>query len=98
MEIRRLRRFMPVITHCGITAAARAELIVESALSTSVRDLERELGADLFERTGRRVVLTESGRALLPSARTVLVGTDAARDAVAAVSAPAGCGSARSRR
>lgn len=42
--------------------------------------------ADLFERTGRRVVLTEAGRALLPSARTVLAGTDAARDAVAAVS------------
>ncbi|MFG3139514.1 LysR family transcriptional regulator [Streptomyces sp. NPDC048211] len=86
MEIRQLRHFMAVITHGSFTAAARAELIVQSALSTSVRNLERELGADLFERTGRRVVLTEAGRALLPSARTVLAGTDAARDAVAAVS------------
>ncbi|WP_406098435.1 LysR family transcriptional regulator [Streptomyces sp. NBC_01013] len=86
MEIRRLRHFMAVITHGSFTAAARAELIVQSALSTSVRNLERELGADLFERTGRRVVLTEAGRALLPSARTVPAGTDAARDAVAAVS------------
>lgn len=77
---------MAVITHGSFTAAARAELIVQSALSTSVRNLERELGADLFERTGRRVVLTEAGRALIPSARTVLAGTDAARDAVAAVS------------
>ncbi|TWG02107.1 DNA-binding transcriptional LysR family regulator [Streptomyces brevispora] len=75
-----------VITHGSFTAAARAELIVQSA-STSVRKRERELGADLFDRTGRRVVLTEAGRALLPSARTVLAGTDAARDAVAAVSA-----------
>ncbi|WP_330238168.1 LysR family transcriptional regulator [Streptomyces sp. NBC_00525] len=86
MEIRQLRHFMAVITHGSFTAAARAELIVQSALSTSVRNLERELGAELFERTGRRVVLTEAGRALLPAARTVLAGTDAARDAVAAVS------------
>ncbi|MFD5190976.1 LysR family transcriptional regulator [Streptomyces sp. NPDC058357] len=54
----------------GFTAAARAELIVRSALSTSVRNLERELGAELFDRTGRRVVLTGAGRALLPSARS----------------------------
>ncbi|MFC8534095.1 LysR family transcriptional regulator [Streptomyces sp. NPDC057249] len=86
MEIRQLRHFMAVITHGSFTAAARAELIVQSALSTSVRNLERELGAELFDRTGRRVVLTEAGRALLPAARTVLAGTDAARDAVAAVS------------
>ncbi|MCX0243014.1 LysR family transcriptional regulator [Streptomyces drozdowiczii] len=86
MEIRQLRHFMAVVTHGSFTAAARAELIVQSALSTSVRNLERELGAELFDRTGRRVVLTEAGRALLPAARTVLAGTDAARDAVAAVS------------
>lgn len=86
MEIRQLRHFMAVVTHGSFTAAARAELIVQSALSTSVRNLERELGAELFDRTGRQVVLTEAGRALLPAARTVLAGTDAARDAVASVS------------
>ncbi|WP_329023838.1 LysR family transcriptional regulator [Streptomyces sp. NBC_01423] len=86
METRQLRHFMAVVTHGSFTAAARAELIVQSALSTSVRNLERELGAELFDRTGRQVVLTEAGRALLPAARTVLAGTDAARDAVASVS------------
>ncbi|MFE1295958.1 LysR family transcriptional regulator [Streptomyces sp. NPDC058731] len=85
MEIRQLRHFMAVVTEGSFTAAARAELIVQSALSTSIRSLERELGADLFERTGRRVVLTEAGRALLPQARALLAGTEAARDAVAAV-------------
>ncbi|MGW0131685.1 LysR family transcriptional regulator [Streptomyces sp. NPDC003299] len=85
MEIRQLRHFMAVVTEGSFTAAARAELIVQSALSTSIRNLERELGADLFERTGRRVVLTEAGRALLPQARALLAGTEAARDAVAAV-------------
>ncbi|WP_329340992.1 LysR family transcriptional regulator [Streptomyces sp. NBC_00663] len=85
MEMRQLRHFMAVVTEGGFTAAARAELIVQSALSTSIRNLERELGADLFDRTGRRVVLTEAGRALLPQARALLAGADAARDAVAAV-------------
>ncbi|MGW1105477.1 LysR family transcriptional regulator [Streptomyces sp. NPDC002540] len=86
MEIRQLRHFMAVVTHGTFTAAARAELIVQSALSTSVRNLERELGAELFDRTGRRVILTEAGRALLPSARSVLAGAQAGRHAVAAVS------------
>ncbi|MFE7043026.1 LysR family transcriptional regulator [Streptomyces atratus] len=65
---------------------SRAEPIVQSPLSTSVRNLEREPGAELFDRSGRRVILTEAGRALLPSARSVLAGTQAARDAVAALS------------
>jgi DNA-binding transcriptional LysR family regulator len=85
MEIRQLRHFMAVVTEGSFTAAARSELIVQSALSTSIRNLERELGADLFDRTGRRVVLTEAGRALLPQARALLAGANAARDAVAAV-------------
>lgn len=76
---------MAVVTEGTFTAAARAELIVQSALSTSIRNLERELGADLFDRTGRRVVLTEAGRALLPRARALLAGERSAREAVAAV-------------
>ncbi|MEU3662969.1 LysR family transcriptional regulator [Streptomyces sp. NPDC032940] len=85
MEIRQLRHFLAVVTEGSFTAAARRELIVQSALSTSVRNLERELGADLFDRTGRRAVLTEAGRALLPRARALLAGADEARQAVAAV-------------
>jgi DNA-binding transcriptional LysR family regulator len=86
MEIRQLRHFVAVVNEGGFTAAARAELIVQSALSTSVRNLERELGAELFDRAGRRVVLTEAGRALLPQARQLLAGAVAAKEAVAQVS------------
>ncbi|MET8571428.1 LysR family transcriptional regulator [Streptomyces sp. NPDC004783] len=85
MEIRQLRHFMAVVTTGSFTAAARSELIVQSALSTSVRNLERTLGAELFDRTGRRVVLTEAGRALLPRARALLAAAEEARHAVAAV-------------
>ncbi|GAA2309596.1 LysR family transcriptional regulator [Streptomyces kunmingensis] len=86
MEIRQLRHFVAVVNEGSFTAAARAELIVQSALSTSVRNLERELGAELFDRAGRRVVLTEAGRALLPQARQLLAGAAAAKEAVAQVS------------
>ncbi|MFF0863604.1 LysR family transcriptional regulator [Nonomuraea sp. NPDC003560] len=86
MELRQLRHFVAVTTHGSFTAAARAELIVQSALSTSVRKLERELGADLFERTGRRPVLTPAGHAFLPAARALLADAAAAGDAVSAVS------------
>ncbi|MEV3986404.1 LysR family transcriptional regulator [Nonomuraea sp. NPDC049758] len=85
MELRQLRHFVAVTTHGSFTAAARAELIVQSALSTSIRKLERELGADLFERTGRRPVLTPAGHAFLPAARALLADAAAAGEAVSAV-------------
>lgn len=65
-------------------AAARIHL-VQSALSVSVRSLERELGARLFERTTHSVQLTSAGEALVVEARRTLVAAEAARDAVAAV-------------
>ncbi|RSM94628.1 LysR family transcriptional regulator [Nonomuraea sp. WAC 01424] len=86
MELRQLRHFVAVTAHGSFTAAARAELIVQSALSTSIRKLERELGADLFERTGRRPILTPAGHAFLPAARAELADATAAADAVSAVS------------
>jgi DNA-binding transcriptional LysR family regulator len=59
--------------------------VAQSGLSASIRALERELGADLFVRSTRRVELTEAGRALLLEARRTLASVDAARGAVAAV-------------
>ncbi|MDR8411607.1 LysR family transcriptional regulator [Nonomuraea sp. 3-1Str] len=85
MEIRQVRHFVAVTTHGSFTAAARAEVIVQSALSASIRKLERELGAELFERTGRRPVLTPAGAAFLPAARALLAEEASAREAVSAV-------------
>jgi len=85
MELRQIEHFRAVVDHGGFTAAARSVRIVQSALSTSIRNLERELGAPLFERTTRRVTLSEAGRAFLPHARRVLAEAEAATDAVSAV-------------
>ncbi|MFI0467431.1 LysR family transcriptional regulator [Saccharopolyspora sp. 5N102] len=85
MEFRQVEHFLAVVRSGSFTAAAREIHIVQSALSASIRKLETELGAPLFERTTRRVALTEAGRALLPVAHRLVSDVDAARGEVSAV-------------
>jgi DNA-binding transcriptional LysR family regulator len=82
MELRRLEHFVAVAEEQNFTRAAQRLHLVQSALSVSIRSLERELGTSLFERTTREVRLTDAGRILLPEARRTL---DAAASAQAAV-------------
>ena len=82
MELRHLEHFVIVAEERNFTRAARRLHLVQSALSVSIRALERELDAQLFERTTREVRLTDTGRILLPEARRTL---DAAAGAQAAV-------------
>jgi DNA-binding transcriptional LysR family regulator len=77
-----MRAFVAVAEEGTFTGAADRLVVVQSAISSTIRTLERELGTALFERTTRRVELTDAGRALLPEAlRTI----EAARLAVDAV-------------
>lgn len=85
MELRQLEYFVAVAEECHFTRAAKRMHVAQSGLSSSIRSLERELGAALFLRSTRQVELTPAGRALLVEARRALSATDAARDAVAAV-------------
>lgn len=87
MDLRQLKHFVAVAEEEHFSRAARRANIVQSALSTSIRTLEEELGAQLFVRTTRKVRLTEAGRVLLVHARIVL---DAAREAANAVAKVAG--------
>jgi DNA-binding transcriptional LysR family regulator len=82
MELRHLEHFVAVAEERNFTRAARRLHLVQSALSVSIRSLERELDTQLFERTTREVRLTDTGRILLPEARRTL---DAAASAQAAV-------------
>jgi DNA-binding transcriptional LysR family regulator len=86
VELRHLQHFVAVCEEQHFTRAAERLRIAQSGLSASVRSLERELGADLFIRSTRRVSLTEAGHALLVEARRTLAAAAAAREAVAAVS------------
>ncbi|MCI2421715.1 LysR family transcriptional regulator [Saccharopolyspora sp. K220] len=85
MELRQFEHFLAVARNGSFTAAAQDAHIVQSALSASIRKLEAELGAPLFERTTRRVMLTEAGRALLPVANRLVADVVAAHGEVSAV-------------
>jgi DNA-binding transcriptional LysR family regulator len=75
-----------VVDEHGFTAAARACLVSQPALSHAVAQLERELGARLFDRSGRQVRLTPAGEAFVAHARDALRSGEAAREAVDEVS------------
>ena len=85
MELRQLSFFIAVAEERHFTRAAKRMNIAQSGLSTAIRTLERDLGAELFIRNTRSVELTDAGRALLTEARHTLSAADAAREAVAAV-------------
>jgi DNA-binding transcriptional LysR family regulator len=72
MTLRQLRAFAAVADTGSFTAAAGRLHLTQSALSVLVRELERDLGARLFDRHTRRVLLTEAGHQLLPSVTRAL--------------------------
>ncbi|WP_299651101.1 LysR family transcriptional regulator [uncultured Tateyamaria sp.] len=78
MELRHLRYFVAVADHGGISHAADRLRIAQPAVSRQIKDLEAEMGVDLLLREGRRVVLTDAGRAFATQARAILASTDAA--------------------
>ncbi|MEV6643755.1 LysR family transcriptional regulator [Amycolatopsis sp. NPDC051371] len=85
MELRQVEHFLAVVRCGSFTAAAQEVHVVQSALSASIRKLEAELGLPLFERTTRRVALSEAGRALVPLAHRIVADVVAARGEVAAL-------------
>ncbi|MFG2477066.1 LysR family transcriptional regulator [Streptomyces fagopyri] len=80
---RLLRAFLAVAEESHFTRAAARLYVAQQALSRDVRRLERELGAELFVRTTRRVTLTADGERLLPYARRVLEANEALLSAFA---------------
>lgn len=73
VALRRLNYFVTVAAELHFGRAAEILHIAQPALSQQIRQLETDLGLQLFERTTRRVSLTAAGSALLPHARHLLV-------------------------
>jgi LysR family glycine cleavage system transcriptional activator len=92
LPLHTLPTFRAVAQTCNLRAAAQALHLTHSAVSQQIRVLEEQLGFQLFERRGRRVVLNAAGRCLLPSVEAALAqletGVQAAATAVARTDRP----------
>jgi len=84
MELRHLRCFLAVAEELHFARAAEKLHIEQSPLSRAIKDLEEELGTQLFVRTTRSTRLTRAGKLFLEHVRRVFAALQQARDAVQA--------------
>ncbi len=85
MDVRHLQYFLAIVDHGSVHRAAKELYVAQPSVSQALRGLERDLGTELFHRTGRRLVLTPAGERLIDPAREVLRGVELARATVDAV-------------
>ena len=74
LSLRQLQIFRAIALTGSTTAAALAVPLSQSAASAALKELEHALGARFFDRVGKRLLLNDNGRALLPMALAVLDG------------------------
>ncbi len=77
-----LRIFLKVAENQSFTQAGEVLFLTQPAISLQIKTLEKDLGVSLFERTGKKVLLTEAGRRLLPLALSITRQMDEARATV----------------
>ncbi|HEX7309187.1 LysR family transcriptional regulator [Lentzea sp.] len=82
MEFRQLEYFVAVVEEGSFTRAAERVHVAQPGVSAQIRRLERELGHDLLDRSGRTVTVTDVGAAVLPMARAALGSVESARRTV----------------
>src|SRR3569833_1315754 len=82
MELHQLAYFVEVAEEGNFTRAAERLLVAQPGVSALVRRLERELGQELLDRSGRTVRLTDVGAAAWPHARAALAAVQGVREAV----------------
>lgn len=89
MELRHIRYFVAVAEAKSLTLAAEHVLhTTQPSLSRQIRDLEEEIGAQLFARSSRGLALTEAGRTFLDYARSILAQVTAATEATRRIAQP----------
>jgi len=82
MDLKQLRVFLEVANSEGFTRAAQKLHIAQSAISTSIRKLEEDLGVVLFNRGERKISLTAEGKVLAAHARELIQGVVKARQEI----------------
>jgi DNA-binding transcriptional LysR family regulator len=89
MELRHLRYFVAVAGQLSFTRAAALLHMAQPALSVQIRQLEDELGVELFDRSRRAIALTHAGETMLGESRRLLASLDRSVDLVRRVGAGA---------
>lgn len=82
IEVRQLKHLLAISEHGSFRRAAKAVHLSQPALTKSVQQLERQLGAPLFDRAGRRVEPTPVGREVLARAKVIAAECEALRRVV----------------
>jgi DNA-binding transcriptional LysR family regulator len=85
MDLRHLRYFVAVADAGNVSRAAQRLHITQPALTRQIQDLEREFTCRLFDRVGRRIVLTRDGDELLERVRRLLADAEALRERAGAL-------------
>jgi len=82
VDIQNLSAFIAVSKTGSFSRAAEQLFITQPAVSKRISSLESELKTHLFDRIGKKVLLTEAGHALLPSAQRILAELDESKRAI----------------
>ena len=82
MELRQLEYFIAVASEMNFSRAAQRVHVVQSALSTSVSKLEKELGVELFDRSRQQIKMTPAGELFREHARRVIHTARLAKDSM----------------
>jgi len=80
MELRHLRYFVAVADAGNVSRAAQRLHVTQPALSRQIRDLEHDFACRLFDRIGRRIILTRDGEDVLERTRRLLADAEALRE------------------
>lgn len=82
MDFGQIEAFVQVSKHQSFSRAAEVLQLTQPSITARIQALERELGEELFERSGRGVKLTDGGHVFLPYSERILQTLQEARDAV----------------
>ena len=90
MEVRQLQIFRTLAEELNFTRTAELVHTVQSNVTAQIKALEEELGTPLFDRLGRRVMLTDAGRRFQPFAEQALLAMEQGQHAIQTGASPVG--------
>ncbi|WP_130858791.1 LysR family transcriptional regulator [Gracilibacillus phocaeensis] len=90
MELRHLNTFKTIVDSGGFKKAADELGYAQSSITAHIKELEKELGYPLFDRLGKRITLTQTGRKFLPYALEIISLYSKSKEVVAESDEPSG--------